>query len=246
MQLNQASVLIVDDEAVLREIFGAWFRRVAGQVFLAGDGVEALQILAAHKIDLVITDVRMPEMDGISLLSRIRLGGPHAPAVVLVSGSVDIKARDAYDLGADAILNKPTERSHLIDVAQTSLLAPDELWRTPGGADARTRLSACFDSLAAALREHRIAFGRRGFCIATRQLEEEARPVNIELHFKADEWTLSGQGIVRWLSHQDGQAGIELTYVDGDARQRVLQLAQQSSCFIPRSTEPKYATQNRS
>lgn len=238
MQLNRASVLIVDDEPVLREIFGAWFRRIAGHVFLAGDGVEALQILAAHKIDLVITDVRMPEMDGISLLSRIRQGGPQAPAVVLVSGSVDIKTRDAYDLGADAILNKPIERSHLIDVAQTSLLAPDEIWRTPGGADARPGLSGSFDSLAAALREHRIAFGRRGFCIATRQLQEEG-PVNIKLRFKADGWALSGQGIVRWLSHQDGQAGIELTYVDGDARPRVLQLAQKSSCFIPRSPEPK-------
>ena len=59
MQLKDATVLIVDDEPVLCEIKSAWLTRLVGRVLVANNGAEALEVLAANPVDLVITDIRM-------------------------------------------------------------------------------------------------------------------------------------------------------------------------------------------
>src|SRR5215469_10445739 len=107
VRLKEASILLVDDEPVLLDIQGERFQQIAGQVFCAADGVKALEILATHKIDLIITDVRMPLMDGITLLKKVKADGLQNPRVILVTGYADISAREAYDLGAEALLEKP-------------------------------------------------------------------------------------------------------------------------------------------
>jgi two-component system response regulator WspF len=84
MELKQASILLVDDEPFLREIMGEWLARVAGQVFCAEDGAEALKILAANKIDLILSDVRMPVMDGVETTRRIMASTPCA--ILIVTG----------------------------------------------------------------------------------------------------------------------------------------------------------------
>lgn len=125
--MKEASILVVDDEPIILEIWGEWFKRVAGQVFCAANGVQALQVLAANKIDLIITDVRMPAMDGISLLKKVKASGLHAPSVILISGFSDIEAREAYDLGAEALLEKPIERDELINTLKRILTERSEL-----------------------------------------------------------------------------------------------------------------------
>lgn len=238
MQLKEASILLVDDEPILLEIMAEWFQRLAGRVFCAADGAQALQVLAAQKMDVVITDVRMPLMDGISLLREIKANG-HAPRVILVTGFADVQLRDALDLGAEALLEKPMETDDLIHAVECSLAERSELWQTPRDPSAYPVLSRGFTSLAAAFEEHRIAFGRGGFCLEAGDLTAEG-PVNIELDFKADRYVLSGQGVVRWLAHTEHQAGIELTCVAESARSRTLQLTAGAVSFIPRTTGSKY------
>jgi CheY-like chemotaxis protein len=239
MQLKKASILVVDDEPVLLEIMGEWFQRIAGRVFCAASGVQALEILAAHKIDVMITDVRMPGMDGIALLKKVKASALHPPSAIFITGFADIKIREAYDLGAEAVLEKPIERDDLVNIVERSLLEPNERWRKPLDLPAHPVLSRSFASLAAALEEHRIAFGRGGFCMEAGRFPAEG-PVNIELIFEADEYVISGQGIVRWLDHQDDLMGIELTYVAEASRARVIELAEAASSFIPRTTGRRY------
>ena len=86
MQLNRASVLVVDDEPVLLDLMGEWFRQISGEVFSAANGVQALEILATHKIDLIVTDIRMPVMDGITLLKKVKANGSHTPGVIFITG----------------------------------------------------------------------------------------------------------------------------------------------------------------
>jgi CheY-like chemotaxis protein len=241
MQLKEASILLVDDEAILLEIMAEWFQRLAGRVFCAADGAQALEVLAAQKIDLVITDVRMPAMDGINLLKQIKANRQHAPRVIFVTGFADIELRDAFDLGAEALLEKPIENDDLIHAVERSLSEHNQLWQTPRDLSASPVLSRKFTSLAAAFKEHRIAFGRGGFCIEAGGLPVEG-PVNIELDFKADRYVLSGQGVVRWLAHTEKQAGIELTYVAESALSRALQLTAGAVSFVPRTTGSKYQT----
>jgi CheY-like chemotaxis protein len=239
MQLNNASILVVDDEPVLLEIKSEWFQRIAGNVFRAANGLQALEILSAHKIDLIVTDVRMPVMDGITLLKKVKANGRHTPGFIFITGFADIEAREAYDLGADALLEKPTDHDELIEIVQRSLLDLNERWRKPLNLSACPVLTRSFASLAAAQRQHRIAFGWGGICMEAGQFQGEG-PVNIELSFHDDEYILSGQGLVRWLAHQDNQIGIEFTYVAEASRERLIKLAEAAVSFIPSTTGLKY------
>jgi YesN/AraC family two-component response regulator len=92
---------------------GAWLAGNAGRALSAEDGAEALEILAANKIDLVITDVRMPGMDGIALVKKIGKAEPR-PRMILVTGVIDLTLRDAQELGVDAIMEKPIDRQELL------------------------------------------------------------------------------------------------------------------------------------
>jgi CheY-like chemotaxis protein len=232
MQLKDASILVVDDEPLLLKLVSEWFETVAGKVFVVGDGVQAMEVLAQHEIDLIVTDVRMPVMDGISLLKEVKTNQGHKSHVILITGFADIEAREAYDLGAEAILEKPFEFADLLNAAKRSLTERDEIWQMPLDLAAYPTLSGSFASLTQALREHRITFGCGGFCVETKQRLVEG-PVNIKLDFKAEPYELSGQGIVRWLVNETNQVGVELSYVTTESRERVLQLTERAAAFIP-------------
>ena len=239
MQPKEASILLVDDEPVLLDMLKECFERIVGQVFCAADGAEALQVLSRQRVDLVITDVRMPVMDGITLLKKIQTRGSYAPSLIFITGFADIDARDAYDLGAEALLEKPIDWDGMIDIVRRSLSEPWERWGKQVDLSASSLLSRKFKSLSAGLQERRIAFGRGGFCIENAEFLED-EPVNIDLKFMADGYVLSGQGVVRWVANEDNQMGIELTYVAEKSRPRAVQLTQGAGCFIPRTTESNY------
>src|SRR5262249_50734333 len=86
----------------------------------AQDGAEALEILRAHKIDLLLTDVRMPRIDGIALLKKIREAEPRL-RVILVTAFNDLAPREAHKLGVDAIVEKPIDREELLRAMQHCL-----------------------------------------------------------------------------------------------------------------------------
>lgn len=234
MRLKEASILLVDDEPILLDVLSEWFRRIAGQVFCATDGMQGLEIVATNKINLIITDVRMPVMDGITLLKKIKANGSRPPSAIFITGFADISSRDAYDLGAEALLEKPIP-DNFIEVVERSLLEPNERWQKALDLSDSPVLRRRFASLDKALSEHSIAFGYGGFCIETNEVVESG-PVNIEIVFEEDGDVLLAQGLVRWLEPQEGQMGVELTYVDQGSRARVVELAEKSVAFIPRTT----------
>jgi len=120
MKLKEAAVLFVEDEPFLRDSMGAWLARKAGRAICAGHGAEALEILAANKIDLLLTDLRMPVMDGIALVKRLQKTGDR-PRVILVTGFNDPAIQDAHKLGVDAVVEKPIDRGELLRAMQRCL-----------------------------------------------------------------------------------------------------------------------------
>jgi CheY-like chemotaxis protein len=236
MELKQASVLLVEDEPVLREIMGAWLERVSGKVFCAADGSEAAEVIAANKVDLVFSDVRMPVMDGVELLNRINAATTHRPCMIFITGFSDLKLREAYDMGVEAILEKPIKREEMLQLAKTSVATAEELWRQLPGAAPEMKLKASFESLAGALEERRIGFGRRGFCIETAHGLQEG-PVEFAVEFRADRVVLSGHGVVRWVAPEEGIAGIEITSLDDASRAWLIEHLALSRplAFIPRA-----------
>ncbi len=132
MKSNDASILIVDDERCCARFSPRGSIPFASQLFSAENGAQAMQIMAAHRIDLIVTDIRMPVMDGITLLKRVKESLAHTcPAIIFISGFTDISTRQAYDLGVEAFLEKLIDRDDLIHFVQQSLAERTDLWRTP-------------------------------------------------------------------------------------------------------------------
>jgi CheY-like chemotaxis protein len=237
MQLQNATILLVDDEPDLRAIVADWFGRKASRVLLARNGAEALNIIHANQVDAVVSDVRMPVMDGITLLRTLKATDSYKPCVVFGGGFTDIEAREAYDLGVEATMPKPVERKHLIAVLTRIFTERDELWRLPPLDKAEAVLDATFGSLATARSQGLLTFGRGGFCIhSTLKLREG--PVELLLDFEADKRRVTGQGIVRWTASSEAQVGVEITYIDDESRDWILNLTRpnKSLSFIPRTT----------
>jgi two-component system response regulator YesN len=125
-KLKEAAVLFVEDEPLLRESMGAWLARKTGKTLCAEHGEEALEILRTNKIDLLLTDVRMPVMDGIALVKKI-VKAQARPRVILVTGFNDIAPPEAYRLGVDAIVEKPIDRDELLRTMESCLATVDRL-----------------------------------------------------------------------------------------------------------------------
>src|SRR5882757_3795507 len=97
---ERKQVLIVDDEPNLRKILSAQLARDGYDVMTAEDGEQGLAILREHHIDLVITDLKMPKVDGMQLLREAIAEDPELPIVMITAhGTID-NAVEALKLGA--------------------------------------------------------------------------------------------------------------------------------------------------
>ncbi len=116
-----ATILIVDDSPTVRRMLEFTLRKQGYTVLAAMNGLEALAKLAETAVDLVITDVSMPELDGISLLRQIRADARwHTLPVVMltVSGQVEDQM-EAQQHGANGFLTKPASSSELLGTVRT-------------------------------------------------------------------------------------------------------------------------------
>jgi len=100
--MNQPSILVVDDQQVILFLLETHLRQAGLAPVLATSGAEALALLEQHPVDLVITDLIMPEMGGLELMERVRALHPEIPIIVIttngsVEGAVEAMRRGAYD-----------------------------------------------------------------------------------------------------------------------------------------------------
>ena len=110
---TRKTVLVVDDDESLRRVVEYNLQEEGYRVLTAVDGPEGWRQFQAETVDLVLTDVRMPEMDGIELLTRLKAMQPDLPVIMLTAhGTID-SAVDAMKLGASDYLTKPFNRDQL-------------------------------------------------------------------------------------------------------------------------------------
>ncbi|HEX7666735.1 MAG TPA: response regulator transcription factor [Polyangiaceae bacterium] len=102
-----AHVLLVDDDRALTEALSLVLESEGHRVSVAGDGNEALAKIAADAPDLVVSDVNMPNLDGLALCKRLRERGNHVPVVLLTSRDGEIDEALGLELGADDYVTKP-------------------------------------------------------------------------------------------------------------------------------------------
>lgn len=105
-----ARVLVIEDDPALRELMTAILTSAGHQVIRATDGREGTALLARQTIDLVITDVLMPNQDGLETIMSIRRTHPNLPVIAITGGNRIDPAhylRMARALGATRVLEKP-------------------------------------------------------------------------------------------------------------------------------------------
>lgn len=113
------NILIVDDEPDVRELLSKFLRRRGYEVNTASDGPSALEAIRDGHPDIVLLDIRLPKMDGLSVLAHLRDESDNV-AVITMSGSADEEtARKSLELGAADFITKPFNLPYL----ETSLLA---------------------------------------------------------------------------------------------------------------------------
>jgi CheY-like chemotaxis protein len=107
-------ILLVDDNTQGLNARKAVLDELGYKTATATCGADALEHFSRHKIDLVVTDYKMPRMNGVELIVRLREVAPHTP-VVLISGFVDALGLSEETTGADAVIQKSAnEVSHLV------------------------------------------------------------------------------------------------------------------------------------
>ena len=114
-------ILITDDAAFSRRMIRKAVQEGGHEAIEAGNGKECLEMLATNAPDCIISDLLMPEMDGLSLLQALRDQGVKIPVIVL-SADIQEKARQqCSDLGAFMMLRKPPKAPEIIDALQKAL-----------------------------------------------------------------------------------------------------------------------------
>lgn len=243
---KEVNILVVDDEAPLRSAIVFDFKRKGFNVFDAENGRRAFDIVKDNKIDVVLTDVRMPGGDGIELLDNVKKLNPELPVVMFITGFADITLEDAYDKGVDAVFSKPFDRKLLLEAVMGAVSERGEKWshrkheRVPADFD----IDMSFADFNVAMSGSIVNLGRGGMFVS---LNENFPTVNDPVKFKFlfDQGAVAsihGEGIVRWVRVEESQegptgCGIEFDFLSEESRVQVVSMINKikTRAYIPKS-----------
>src|SRR3954454_2175160 len=108
-----SKLLIVDDEPGMRQLLSIVFGREGHEVRAAENGRRALELLREQPADLIVSDVKMPDMGGIELLRAARELSPDVAVIMMTAFATVDTAREAFKLGADDFIQKPFDVDEL-------------------------------------------------------------------------------------------------------------------------------------
>ena len=119
--LSPKTILCCDDEKAICDLLAEEMEYIGYRALRCYSGNEALRLIGLNKVDLVLSDIRMPDGDGYFLLQQIRAINPKVPVVFMVTGYSDIPEETLMRSGAQAIFHKPISMEKLIEAVRTSL-----------------------------------------------------------------------------------------------------------------------------
>jgi CheY-like chemotaxis protein len=114
-------VLVVDDEPDMLDNVARILRRGRYECVTAGSAEEAITLFQRRRPDLILTDLRMPGMDGLALLRAVRQHVPPTPVVIFTAYASEATAQEALTAGASAFLPKPFTGAQLLEAVRAAL-----------------------------------------------------------------------------------------------------------------------------
>jgi CheY-like chemotaxis protein len=106
-------ILVVEDEQDIRDLIQLQLDKSDRELFYAAHGEDALAVLKAHNVDLIITDLAMPKMNGFELLRKIKNHQFNVPIIVLTGHADSLVANQLRPYGVQYFMNKPWKRAEL-------------------------------------------------------------------------------------------------------------------------------------
>lgn len=123
-----ARILVIDDEPLVREMLRETLRRAGHDAEIAADGREGLTLYHSHPADIVITDIFMPEQEGLETIRDLRRDDPHVK-VIAISGGSPLRNANVLEWaaasGADYTFQKPVDRHELLRAVEDCLEGKD-------------------------------------------------------------------------------------------------------------------------
>jgi excisionase family DNA binding protein len=118
---SRPRVLVVDDEAAIRDLLAKTLALAEYDVDLAPDGRQALERLRIIPYDLLITDLKMPGIDGLNVIREARRLKPEIPVIIITGFSTEASAIEAVNLGVSGYLTKPFRVPRVLSAAAKAL-----------------------------------------------------------------------------------------------------------------------------
>lgn len=243
-----ATLLVVDDDDSLRETLVFEFELRGFRVLSAASGNEGFRIVQNEKVDLVISDIRMPDGTGIDLLRNIKDRDSRIPVIIFITAFTDLTPEEAFEMGVEAVLSKPFDRKLIVSMVERALMPAEARLAQKPAADPQSPeprpVRASYASWEAARRDHELNIGAGGiFTSAIEQLPEVGKMARIDFSFR-DQPNRPIQGLARveWRRTQQtaglpAGGGLSLEYLEPESRPSMLQWIRefQGRAKIPRS-----------
>ncbi len=206
------SILVVDDEPDLLEVIGLELELAGFTVHKAINGTKALEIIRSSSIDIVLSDIRMPNGDGLDLLDAMMQERRFTPSLVFMSGYSDCDEEQAFHRGAVGYFHKPLVMGKLMSTLLEYAEPPAKRWKKVS--EREPMFHVIGSAIVGQKSLPRVDLGRGGFYA---QVEggigyRIAQPVSFNIEVGPSE-QISGEGTIRWLRRAEAKIsglGIEI------------------------------------
>ena len=238
------SVLVVDDDARPRAVVAGLLKTRKHRVTEAKSGNEAIELLKQRPVDLVVTDINMPDGTGVDLLRWIKAADCQAPSVLFITALEDISTPDALGLGATDLIMKPLDRDAFLDAVDKAGVRPVERWSSAGPIDEifPYHIETEFESLDEACASGVVELGQGGMFLeldAGYPLSYER--IRFSLSFTSGPLrSLVGDGLVRWARPHGAPGlkngiGVEFRFIAPECRSELTRriVSERIAAFIP-------------
>ena len=226
MSEKKFKILVVDDDEDLREAIEIDLSRKGYDVVTAENGRQAYEIITKEPPDLVISDIRMPDWDGVRLLNELKQTEMAIPLIIFITAHSDLAVEDAYAMGAHAVFSKPYDRKELFGRITEILSPPERRWVRKHGrfnSDFSIDLENNEESHGRALN-----IGRGGCFVAmTSNFPQAGDEVPFKLEVEGQ--TISGVGKIRWVRKKVSGGlpagyGLEFIQVDESSMEHLVKV----------------------
>lgn len=237
METNSKKIFILEDEIDLNEMIAVELENKGYETYTFYNPVDLIKIFPNEKPDVLITDIRLPEISGFEIIKIVKQVNLFYPSIIAITAYNDVLPQTLYHLGAEAVIYKPFQLQLLTKtIERLCLPIEDRLQLDIEKYKVNTGWVRKLDET----KIKEINIGRGGFSISTEEKIETDEIVKFSLR-TPDNITITGIGIVRWdiihpleISEKPvNKYGIEFVYIDDDSKKYIQMIYNNMVPYIP-------------